>query len=113
VSSVAAAWVEQWDAWVVRLGDRLVGAARGGRHGVDWEVGRLMVAPDLTGRGLGRWLLAVAESGAPHDVASFVLFTGLKSARNLSIYERAGHRVTDDPAPSSAVWMRKPRSAAA
>ena len=33
--------------WTVRLGRRLVGGVRGQRHGTDWDIGRLMVAPDL------------------------------------------------------------------
>ena len=47
-------------------GGRLVGAVRGPacdeRH--VWDIGRLMVAPDLQGRGLGRLLLA-HDRGAP------------------------------------------------
>ena len=49
---------------------RLVASVRARRHPDDatrWEVGRLMVAPDLQGRGLGRELLALAESLAPAD----------------------------------------------
>src|SRR5688500_16270688 len=51
-------WAREWTTVVGRLGPRLVTAARGRRVGEDWEVGRLMVAPDLAGRGVGRWLLA-------------------------------------------------------
>ena len=51
---------------VRRRGGRLVGAARGrveqhGEHEGAWDVGRLMVAPDLQGQGLGRDLLARIE----------------------------------------------------
>lgn len=103
------AWIASCAAWVVRLDGRLIGAARGARHGQAWEVGRLMVAPDLAGRGLGRWLLEVAEASAPGDVDSVVLFTGVRSARKLTMYERAGYVRTTDPAPPFAVWMSKPR----
>ena len=39
-----------WETWVLRRGPRLVGAVRGQRRGTDWEVGRLMVAPDQAAR---------------------------------------------------------------
>lgn len=104
-------WIATDAAWVVRLDGRLIGAARGSRHGDAWEVGRLMVAPDLARRGLGRWLLSVAEQSAPPDVPSLVLFTGVRSDRKRTMYERAGYVITSDPAPPFAVWMAKPRAA--
>src|SRR5205823_7912530 len=52
-------WIDEWTTWCVRLGGRLIGAVRAHREGTTWEIGRLMVAPDLSGRGLGRWLLGV------------------------------------------------------
>jgi tRNA (guanine37-N1)-methyltransferase len=69
-----------------------------------------MVAPDLSGRGLGRWLLALAESAAPDDVDEISLFTGAKSTRNIAIYERAGFRRTGVPAPPGAVGLVKSRA---
>ena len=56
---------ETWSTWVVRAEGRLVGAVRGrlGRR-TAWDIGRIMVAPDLQGRGLGRLLLAHIESVA-------------------------------------------------
>lgn len=103
------AWVDTWTTWCVRVGGRLVGAVRARQEGSSWEIGRLMVAPDLAGRGLGRWLLQLAENDAPVDVASFVLFTGVRSARNIAMYEGAGFRRTDAPAPSGAVRLVKHR----
>jgi GNAT superfamily N-acetyltransferase len=102
------AWLEEWTTWCVRSSGRLVGAVRARRDGRDWEIGRLMVAPDLSGRGLGRWLLAWAESHTPSGVERLTLYTGVHSARNIRMYERAGYRTTADPAPPSAVWMVKP-----
>ncbi len=57
-----------------------------------WETGRLMVAPDLQGRGLGRELLALAEAGAPSTVETFWINTGAVSAANQRRYKRAGYR---------------------
>ena len=89
-----AAWLADWKVWLVHRHGRLVAAVRCRRDGKAWEIGRLMVAPDLAGRGLGRWLLAYAESAAPDDLASVGLFTGAKSLRNLALYQRAGYRPT-------------------
>ena len=55
--------MRDWQTWVVREGGRLVGSVRTRSHPDDatvWQIGRLMVAPDLQGRGLGRALLAHA-----------------------------------------------------
>ena len=51
------AWLDEWSTWCVRIAGRLVGAVRARRFGESWEIGRLMVAPDMGGQGLGRWLL--------------------------------------------------------
>ncbi len=70
------AGLEAWTTWVARVpadGEapgRLVGSVRGRVRPGDatvWETGRLMVAADLQGRGLGRALLELAESAAPDD----------------------------------------------
>jgi NAD(P)H-dependent FMN reductase/GNAT superfamily N-acetyltransferase len=91
-----AAWLADWQVWLVHRHGRLVAAVRARHDGSIWEIGRLMVTPDLSGRGLGRWLLAYAESAAPDDVGSVGLFTGAKSLRNLALYQRAGYRPTDE-----------------
>jgi tRNA (guanine37-N1)-methyltransferase len=100
----------RWDTWVLRSAGRLVGAVRGRRSddGRSWVVGRLMVAPDLRGRGLGRWLLARAEERAPAGVTSYTLVTGDASARNHRLYKRAGYRPAG-PAGDRAVQLHKPR----
>lgn len=85
-----------WTTLVARSGDRLVGSVRmrwgddGG--GEAWQIGRLMVAPDLQGRGLGRRLLSVAESLAPPEADCAVLVTGVGSQENIRRYRRAGYR---------------------
>lgn len=105
--------VRDWDVYVVRVAGRLVGSVRG--RVVDdeptvWEIGRLMAAPDLRGRGLGRVLLEHIERAAPPTVQRFRLFTGLHSEANLRRYKRAGYRVvaTHD-GPSGPVVLEKPR----
>ncbi len=86
------AWLGTWTTFVVRSGPRLVGAVRGRLDGETWDIGRLMVAPDLRGRGLGRWLLAYAEEAAPPRARRLSLFTGAGSEANLRMYRRAGYR---------------------
>ena len=107
----------EWTTFVVRHAGRLVAAGRG--RAVDgpegpatvWDVGRLMVAPDLQGRGLGTALLAVLEDAAPPTATSNSLFTGAGSAANQRLYRRAGYRVRRGAAgvPDGAVLMTKPR----
>jgi ribosomal protein S18 acetylase RimI-like enzyme len=83
----------RWDTWVARSAGRLVGSARGRLDGDVWHIGRLMVAPDLQGRGIGRQLLAHIERVAPPEAATYSLFTGSRSESNLRRYRRAGYRV--------------------
>ena len=100
--------------WTVRVArepssGRLVGAVRGrlDRHG-EWDIGRIMVAPDLQGRGLGRALLELVEDLAPADVTTYVLFTGAGSVDNQRMYKKAGFRLRPDrKAPPGAVVMTK------
>jgi tRNA (guanine37-N1)-methyltransferase len=96
--------------WVARTAGRLVGAVRTSRHDDVWYIGRLCVAPDLQGRGLGRRLLEHAESTAPDGIRTFSLDTGAQSTDNLRMYKKAGYRVTDAAAPiPGAVTLVKRR----
>ena len=101
------AWLDEWDTWCVRVDSRLIAAVRARREGSAWDIGRLMVAPDLAGRGLGGWLLRLAESRAPAEVDSVMLFTGAQSTRNIAIYEHAGFTRSAEPAPPNAVRLEK------
>ena len=69
-------WGREWTTVVGLLESRLVTAARGRRVGDDREVGRLVVAPDLAGRGVGRRLLAGVEALATAGTTRTTLFTG-------------------------------------
>ena len=69
-----------------------------------------MVAPDLAGQGLGGWLLRFAEDQAPADIESITLFTGVRSLRNIAMYEGAGFRRIAAPAPPGAVRLVKDRT---
>ena len=101
------AWLARDTVLVARVAGRLVGAVRGRAYDDTWEVGRLMVAPDLSGRGLGRMLLERIEAAAPATATTYELFTGTGSARNQRIYKRAGYRLRGETEPGT-VRMTKP-----
>ena len=103
-------WVTTWTSYVVRVEGRLVGAVRGRLVGDAWDIGRIMVAPDLQGRGLGRVLLDHVQEVAPPAATSYVLFTGYRSEGNLRMYKKAGFRLRRDlEAPPLAVVLTKSR----
>ena len=107
-------WLGTWSTWVVRSEGRLVGAVRGrledGPGGPVWDIGRIMVVPDLQGRGLGRALLAHIEAVAAPEAVGYLLFTGARSTDNISMYKKAGYRVRADlEAPPLAVVLTKRR----
>lgn len=58
------------------------------------EIGRLSVAPDQQGQGLGTRLLAAVEDRLPPSVATLRLFTGEHSVGNLRLYARLGYQET-------------------
>ncbi len=61
------AWAQSWHTLIVRANGRLVAAVRGRAEDHRWHVGRLMVAPDLAGRGIGAALLRLCErAGSSH-----------------------------------------------
>ena len=104
------AGLESHVTFVLRRGGRLIGSVRGRLADEAWDVGRLMVAPDLQGEGLGRMLLEHAESLAPPDATSYTLLTGAGSLANLRMYKKAGYRLRPDlPAPPGAVILTKRR----
>ncbi|MGN6131524.1 MAG: tRNA (guanosine(37)-N1)-methyltransferase TrmD [Nocardioidaceae bacterium] len=92
--------LSSWRTYAARADGRLVAAVRArGADAATWEIGRLMVAPDLQGRGLGRALLAFAESLASPEATGYSLVTGSASAANLRWYKRAGYRPRGEIAP--------------
>jgi tRNA (guanine37-N1)-methyltransferase len=101
------AWLARDTVVVARAAGRLVGAVRASLDDEAWEVGRLMVAPDLAGRGVGRALLARIEGLAPPEATTYALFTGAGSARNQRIYKKSGYRLRGEIEPG-VVRMTKP-----
>jgi GNAT superfamily N-acetyltransferase len=98
------------------LNGRLVAAVRA-RRGSDsqgtWaEIGRLTVAPDRQGQGLGSGLLAALEDRLPVEITELRLFTGEHSHGNLRLYRRLGYIETSrqpTPAGYDLVHLHKQR----
>jgi len=93
---------------VAFLGQRMVGAVRAQGDGDLLLIGRLAIAPDMQGRGIGSKLLAAVEERS--DAAEAELFTGSLSEANLRLYQRHGYveteRVTEDEGIEQ-VFLRK------
>jgi ribosomal protein S18 acetylase RimI-like enzyme len=79
------------------LGTRIVGVVRGRVAGGTCHLGRLAVAPDLQGRGIGSRLVAALEDRYAGEVLRFELFTGPRSEPNVRLYRRLGY--VDMPTP--------------
>ena len=87
-------------SFVLRVGGRLVGAVRGTLLGdQEWRISLLMVAPDLRGRGLGRFLLRHVEAAAPDTVTACSLLTRGEDARLARFHRKAGYRPAGEASP--------------
>ncbi|MEV6906991.1 GNAT family N-acetyltransferase [Amycolatopsis sp. NPDC051071] len=78
-------------AWGTREAGRLVASVRIVVDGEAGLVGRLVVAPDRQGHGLGSSLLLAAEAAMPAAVTVFRLFTGERSFGPLRMYPKLGY----------------------
>lgn len=92
-------------------GGRIVGAARARVDGELLLIGRISIAPDQQGTGLGTALLAAVEDrGREAGARTAELFTGSLSEANLRLYEREGYveseRVPHDDG-TFQVFLRK------
>ncbi|WP_373562879.1 GNAT family N-acetyltransferase [Nocardioides campestrisoli] len=80
---------------MVRSGGRLVGSVRGRLAGQEWEVSRLLVAPDLVDRGLDRLLLEHAQRVAPPEARVVRLVTDRSVLGDLRRYRKDGFRLAE------------------
>ena len=89
----------------------IVGSVRALLQDGKCEIGRLMVAPEFQGQGIGSALLAAIEARFP-QARSFELFTGSRSEVNIRFYRRRGYEIVTAKALSPAVtfvFMSKPQ----
>lgn len=94
--------------WVARRRGRLVGAMRAREQDGLLLIGRIAIAPDVQGEGIGRRLLAAAEAATSAGEAE--LFTGSLSEANIRLYESCGYRETervDQGDGTAQIFMRK------
>jgi GNAT superfamily N-acetyltransferase len=84
------------DAVVLKavLDGRLVGAVRAQFGDRSCLIGRVVVAPDLQGRGIGGTLMRALEERVAGRADACVLFTGHLSDGNLRLYRRLGYAET-------------------
>jgi GNAT superfamily N-acetyltransferase len=85
-------------------GDRLVGSVRAREADGLCRIGRLIVDPEVQGRGIGTMLMRQIEAEFP-QARAYELFTGSRSAGNLRLYERLGYRRGRDKVLSPAVTL--------
>jgi len=85
-------------------GNLLVGSVRAREVDGLCQIGRLIVDPQLQGRGIGTRLMRHVESLFP-QAKTFELFTGSRSEGNLRLYERLGYVRTREKAVSTAVTL--------
>jgi GNAT superfamily N-acetyltransferase len=94
--------------FAARIDGRLVGAIRYIERDGLLLIGRIAIAPDMQGEGIGRALLEAAESASSADVAE--LFTGSLSEANIRLYEACGyteHERVPDGDGTAQVFLRK------
>ena len=106
--------IERGSVLVARLRGRLVAAVRGVAEADHrWYIGRLVVAPDLEGRGIGSLLMDRIEDLAPPDTTAFRLLIGAGSISNHGFYRRRGYvdiERTVNPDGVPIVIMERPVS---
>lgn len=91
-----------------RIDGRLVGAIRFVEKDDLLLIGRIAIAPDLQGEGIGRMLLRAAEEASSASTAE--LFTGSLSIANLRLYEDCGYAESErvpDGDGTEQVFLRK------
>ena len=96
------------DGWVARLDGRLVGAIRTRESDGLLLIGRIAIAPDMQGFGIGQALLEAAEQRSRSTEAE--LFTGSLSEANIRLYEHCGYTETervDQGGGVQEVYLRK------
>jgi histidine ammonia-lyase len=76
------------------IGSRIVGSARARLEDGTLHIGRIAVAPDMQGRGIGTALIERLEAGHAAGAHTFALFTGDSNPANRRLYERLGYRET-------------------
>ena len=75
----------------VLVSGNIVGSVRGYMDSGTGHIGRLMVHPEFQNQGIGKLLMNGIESFFP-NAERYELFTGHKSERNLTFYQKLGYK---------------------
>jgi tRNA (guanine37-N1)-methyltransferase len=105
-----ADYLERAVVLVARHGPRVIGSVLGRpEEDGSWYIGRLVVAPDRQGEGIGGRLLREIEAAAPSGCSRFRLVTGA-AGPNVDFYGRRGYQVaaTGSHAGVPVVRLEKP-----
>lgn len=82
----------------------IVGSVRGYLENGTCHIGRLIVRPERQNKGMGTSLMKAMERQF-QDAVRYELFTGEKSMRNLSLYQKLGYRVYNNRRLSDRVRL--------
>lgn len=92
--------------------NNIIGSVRAHSDGTSCFIGRLIVHPDLQGKGIGTGLMHAVEAHFC-GVHRYELFTGTKSTANIGLYTRLGYKPFKELAADksvSLVFMEKARN---
>jgi ribosomal protein S18 acetylase RimI-like enzyme len=70
----------------------IIGSVRAYDESGTCHIGRLIVHPDHQNKGMGRQLMDRIEKAFPNSLR-FELFTGSRSGKNLSFYQKLGYHI--------------------
>ena len=92
-----------------RRGHRLLGSIRVGIEGDKATLGRLAVAPDVQGHGIGTQLLFAVLQYLPETTKEVWVFTGQGSKQNIELYNKAGfeHEFDKQAGGLTYAYLRK------
>jgi ribosomal protein S18 acetylase RimI-like enzyme len=92
-----------------RAGHRLVGSIRVSLEDQRATLGRLAVAPDLQGQGIGTQLLFAVLPYLPENTQEIWVFTGQDSAHNIALYQKHGyeHQYDQTAGDLTYAYLRK------
>ena len=83
---------------------KIVGSVRASLNNGTCHIGRLVVDPQFQNQGIGKKLLFEIERKCA-SCKRFELFTGIKSAKNIHLYEKEGYRAYKTEAVSGKLSL--------
>lgn len=86
------------------VGGKIVGSVRASINNGTCHIGRLIVSPEVQNQGIGTKLLQTIEHKYP-ACRRFELFTGIKSAKNSRLYEKAEYKAFKTEAVSNKLSL--------